>query len=661
MCPDTGSIEDRMEMLEEITSHCLWSDETYVSFPRDLTDVKQIRQRIYGLHTMFGCPPVEKLESFLRKAGYSEIVLRELKNMSFQTLEDHRLPKQHNVTKFNCELTTNFNDKIQVDIFYVRGKPILHFVDECTKFSLFHPLNSRNTDDIIEGLIEWMGLFGMPKEIKTDPESSIISERCTNFSNSIGVRIDDGTTPDSHWISGLVERHNATGKIIIKKLISSNTTAKLSFNTIVKIAQGAKNGSHYYGQVTPAQATFGLHTPISDRNPDSIGSETLEFQRLRMIECARKFVISHSAQSKIMRALNRRKPGKRENYKPGDLVDIFQTKSKSWTGPYRVLTVDGGKLYLNSGHRIIQRNVTLVKHHIANNDKVLETMPVFFAEDESEFDMFMSSTYVTEECGDKPEFRVSDKKELDSIESNGVLEAASAAPPGAVILPARMIRIFKSCGLAKSRLVAGGHKDPRIDLERTAPTPKRESVRLMMAYAVSHGVVLKCFDVKTAFLQGSPLDRDIYIKIQNDKNLDERYRNKLFKLKKCLYGLREAGLCWLSEFFSVLKSKGLKQSKTDSCLWYYEPEDKKGTTSYLLIYVDDGLIVSSCSEMDRIIQDVAKEIKFGTFGKLKRFLGIDIDQSESEIVFNSLGYAEKLVRDAEEILKVTEGRSRFGL
>ena len=56
-------------------------------------------------------------------------------------------------------------------------------------------------------------------------------------------------------------------------------------------------------------------------------------------------------------------------------------------------------------------------------------------------------------------------------------------------------------------------------------------------------------DIKAAFLQGTDIQRDIYVKPPKEANCP----NSLWKLKKVVYGLNDAARNW---FFSVKNELG---------------------------------------------------------------------------------------------------------
>jgi hypothetical protein len=80
-------------------------------------------------------------------------------------------------------------------------------------------------------------------------------------------------------------------------------------------------------------------------------------------------------------------------------------------------------------------------------------------------------------------------------------------------LPTHFVRNLKRDGPYKSRLVAGGHKQrPGVDFNETfAPVCSYHTLRMMLAVAAHAGLVLRQFDIKTAFLHGY-LKEEVYVR-----------------------------------------------------------------------------------------------------------------------------------------------------
>ena len=88
----------------------------------------------------------------------------------------------------------------------------------------------------------------------------------------------------------------------------------------------------------------------------------------------------------------------------------------------------------------------------------------------------------------------------------------------------------------KARLVARGFgKGEDSPIRRDSPTSTKESLRLTLVTAASKGWRIGSLDIKSAFLQGQKIERDVYLKPPKDAGTD-----RLWKLNKTVYGLGDA-------------------------------------------------------------------------------------------------------------------------
>jgi len=118
-------------------------------------------------------------------------------------------------------------------------------------------------------------------------------------------------------------------------------------------------------------------------------------------------------------------------------------------------------------------------------------------------------------------------------------------------------------------------------------------------------------DVTSAFLNGE-IDTEIYMKqpellekmlqriIQEEQDIqlvtkattmikDLTGRDKVCKLNKALYGLRQAGRQWNAKLHEAIINLGLKATNADPCVYI----DQQGNElTILLVYVDDILLAS---------------------------------------------------------------------
>ena len=73
-----------------------------------------------------------------------------------------------------------------------------------------------------------------------------------------------------------------------------------------------------------------------------------------------------------------------------------------------------------------------------------------------------------------------------------------------------------------------------------------------------------------AFLQGEKIQQEALLKPPTEATA----RKKIWRLKKCVYGLNDAAKHWYFSVCKELLSHGCLQSSTDPGLFYYRADDK---------------------------------------------------------------------------------------
>ena len=216
-----------------------------------------------------------------------------------------------------------------------------------------------------------------------------------------------------------------------------------------------------------------------------------------------------------------------------------------------------------------------------------------------------------------------------------------------------VLKVKPASGRYKARLVARGFKQiAGVDYNETfAPTAKMSTFRMFLFFVAHLKLYEDQQDIKTAFLN-SPIDEDIYVAVPkeltevNPLGLDMKVfghlvpkkssnRKHLFKLKKSLYGIKQAPRDWYKTLNAFLiNTLKLKRSDFDHCL-YYSFSDSN--IQLLLVYVDDLLI--ACSSVDllkHVSRSIAKEFKVSSMGGFDTYLGIKIERDfDAQLIFIS--------------------------
>ena len=119
----------------------------------------------------------------------------------------------------------------------------------------------------------------------------------------------------------------------------------------------------------------------------------------------------------------------------------------------------------------------------------------------------------------------------------------------------------------KARLVAKGYvqKHGVYFDEVFAPVARKETVRLIIGIPASRGWELHHLDVKTAFLHGE-LKEVIFVS-QPEGFIVKGSETKVYKLRKALYGLRQAPRAWNEKLNHVLKGLSFERCLKEPSLY----------------------------------------------------------------------------------------------
>jgi hypothetical protein len=149
------------------------------------------------------------------------------------------------------------------------------------------------------------------------------------------------------------------------------------------------------------------------------------------------------------------------------------------------------------------------------------------------------------------------------------------------------------------------------------------SVKLLLVIAKIHGLESKWIDFILAFPQAD-LNEDILMDLPiGFKPIDDPTEAPKFalKLRKNLYGLKQARSTWFTKLYDWLLHQGFKTSSIDQCLYM-----KEGMM--LLVYVEDCIIVGfDMSEIEDFVvsmQNGPENFILTDEGNIDKFLGLEI-------------------------------------
>jgi len=122
----------------------------------------------------------------------------------------------------------------------------------------------------------------------------------------------------------------------------------------------------------------------------------------------------------------------------------------------------------------------------------------------------------------------------------------------------------------KARLVVQGYTQVEgLDFDETfALVARLESIRFLLGVVCIMNFKLFQMDVKSAFLNGY-LHEEVYVE-QPKGFIDHRFPNHVYKLKKTLYGLKQALRAWYERLREFLINQGYRKGGTEKTLFVKE-------------------------------------------------------------------------------------------
>uniref|UniRef100_A0A2N9GD76 CCHC-type domain-containing protein n=1 Tax=Fagus sylvatica TaxID=28930 RepID=A0A2N9GD76_FAGSY len=198
----------------------------------------------------------------------------------------------------------------------------------------------------------------------------------------------------------------------------------------------------------------------------------------------------------------------------------------------------------------------------------------------------------------------------------------------------------------KARLVAKGYTQIEgLDYHETfAPVAKMTTVRCLLAVAATQQWIIHQLDVNNAFLHGD-LDEEVYM--TPPPGYCPKGETRVCRLRKSLYGLKQASRNWFFKLTTVLLDAGFTQSQADHSLFTLV-----STTSItiVLVYVDDILVAGNdLSQIETFKHALSTNFKTKDLGPLKYFLGLEVARSPKGIFLNQRKYALDILNDSGQL------------
>jgi hypothetical protein len=167
-----------------------------------------------------------------------------------------------------------------------------------------------------------------------------------------------------------------------------------------------------------------------------------------------------------------------------------------------------------------------------------------------------------------------------------------------------------------------------------------EAIRILLAFATSKGFKLYQIDVKSDFLN-CVIQEEVYVR-QPPGFENPKYPNRVYKLSKVLYGLKQVPRAWYARFKTFLLEHRYVMGSVEKT-----PFTLKHGTDFLLvqIYMDDIIFGGSSHSLVSSFQEMMEnEFQMSMIGELTFFLGIQVKQMKQGTFVQQAKYMKDLMK-----------------
>eukprot|EP00971_Amphidinium_carterae_P188111 3733791-Amphidinium_carterae.3 len=152
-----------------------------------------------------------------------------------------------------------------------------------------------------------------------------------------------------------------------------------------------------------------------------------------------------------------------------------------------------------------------------------------------------------------------------------------------VIWTARWVHRVKGDGV-RSRYVARQFKNATEEVESDvyAATPRLETIRLLIAWALANKYEIRTGDFSVAFMF-TPVPEDVHIYVEAGLRGDQCWR-----LRKAMNGLRVSSRLFQDHLATILRPGGFEQSQAEKCLFMH-----RKLQVIVTVHVDDPIVAGT--------------------------------------------------------------------
>jgi hypothetical protein len=251
-------------------------------------------------------------------------------------------------------------------------------------------------------------------------------------------------------------------------------------------------------------------------------------------------------------------------------------------------------------------------------------------------------------------FKQAQKDHLQGHEKMGTWMEVDRPDRGQQVLDCMWVYVYKldkhgyllKC---KARLVIRGDQEAKDGEDNYAATLAGRSFRTLMAMVTKFDLETAQYDAVNAFVH-TDIDGDVYMRMPRGYEKP----NRVYKLRKALFGLRRSPILWQKDLTKELRGLGFRPVPHEPCAM-----TKNGVL--IFFYVDDLVFCfeeEHRKEMEEIVRCLKRRFHLEGGGELQWFLGIEVirNRKAKRMWLSQASYIEQLAG----LLK-TANKTRIGI
>ena len=169
---------------------------------------------------------------------------------------------------FTLKEDLDFNYNVIVDIMYIEGKPILHLVDEATRFQAGQWLKNISAAHVWDQLrLCWIDIYlGHPDFVTADAGKQFMAREFKQYIAKMGIIVKN-TQVEAHHSIGMVERYHG----LLRRVYSIITIEipGIKLDLALQMSFKAINNSFGPNRLVPTLLVFGAYPRMTEKDAPS--------------------------------------------------------------------------------------------------------------------------------------------------------------------------------------------------------------------------------------------------------------------------------------------------------------------------------------------------------------------------------------------------------